>query len=411
MTRASSSIEPALPQPVTCPCCWQTSAPEDLLFIAGHPDLVGDPVLGRDEPLRFLASRFTPDGTALDAGGMICTDRACPRCHLRLPANLPWQPPLFLSVIGAPGSGKSYFLASLLWKARTTLPAAFGLHFLDADPRLNGWVNAYEEKLFMATAPDAFQTLEKTHMQGALYQQVMLNGMPVRLPRPCLFALSRPPPAPHAPPARTLVFYDNAGEHFLPDGDRASDPGTQHLLHSEGIIFLVDPTKDPRLRALIGQPDPQLSETRPTQAQHNLLLVMQDVIRRHAGDGAGRRALPPLLVVLAKADLLADRLPDGFPQPPWEPGTAPGAATLNLATLTRLSGFIRELLLAHAPELVTTAESLTDSVFYLPHSALGHSPGEVPEHPGVLAVRPCDIRPLWAEVPLLYLLRQLGWLA
>ena len=42
---------------LTCPNCWHTLPPEDILFIAKHPELLGDPVLGSDEYLRFAPTR------------------------------------------------------------------------------------------------------------------------------------------------------------------------------------------------------------------------------------------------------------------------------------------------------------------------------------------------------------------
>ncbi len=38
--------------------------------------------------------------------------------------------PLFVSILGAPASGKSYFLTAMTWQLRRTLPTPFqdGLH-------------------------------------------------------------------------------------------------------------------------------------------------------------------------------------------------------------------------------------------------------------------------------------------
>jgi hypothetical protein len=53
------------------------------------------------------------------------------------------------------------------------------------------------------------------------------------------------------------------------------------------------------------------------------------------------------------------------------------------------------------PEIVTAAESFAQRVVYVPVSALGRSPLEHPDN-GDLAIRPRDIKPMWATVPLLY---------
>ena len=70
---------------VTCPHCWETFPPEQVLWISEHVELLGDPMLGPERQQRFLPSRFTVDGDAIDAQGMTCRSLACPHCHLAVP--------------------------------------------------------------------------------------------------------------------------------------------------------------------------------------------------------------------------------------------------------------------------------------------------------------------------------------
>ncbi len=53
---------------VTCPHCWFEFRPEQVLWVSQHEELMGDPVL-KEEALRFLPTRFTVEGQALDARG------------------------------------------------------------------------------------------------------------------------------------------------------------------------------------------------------------------------------------------------------------------------------------------------------------------------------------------------------
>ena len=64
---------------VTCPNCWHAFFPEESLFVAKHPDLIGDTVAGPNEYLRFLPERFAPGGEAIDPKGFETTEMACPR--------------------------------------------------------------------------------------------------------------------------------------------------------------------------------------------------------------------------------------------------------------------------------------------------------------------------------------------
>lgn len=96
---------------IICPNCWHHFPPEEVFFIARHPELLGDPIAGENEYLRFLPNRFTVKGEALDYRGLPTTDLACPECHLQIAEAMLEVSPLFISLIGAPLSGKSYFLA------------------------------------------------------------------------------------------------------------------------------------------------------------------------------------------------------------------------------------------------------------------------------------------------------------
>ena len=68
---------------------------------------------------------------------------------------------------------------------------------------------------------------------------------------------------------------------------------------------------------------------------------------------------------------------------------------------------MRELLWEHTPELVSAAESFAEEVIYIPVSATGCGP-EVDAASGAFGFRPRNIKPIWAEVPSLYVMAK--WL-
>jgi hypothetical protein len=164
---------------VTCPHCWSRFAPEDALWVSQHPDLLDDPRLGADHQQRFLPTRFTVGGAALDSRGFECHGLACPKCHLSVPRALFEMEPLFLSILGAPSCGKSYFLASMSWQLRTTLPHQFNMAFSDADPALNHYLNEYEEIQFLNPNQDQLVAIRKTEEQGDLWWR-MADQVPCR---------------------------------------------------------------------------------------------------------------------------------------------------------------------------------------------------------------------------------------
>jgi hypothetical protein len=78
-------------------------------------------------------------------------------------------------------------------------------------------------------------------------------------------------------------------------------------------------------------------------------------------------------------------------------------SAVDLSAIEEMSGRVRKMLLEHRSEFVAAAEGFCKDVIYIPASALGRAPELQPET-GALVVRPQDIQPMWAEVPMLYAL-------
>jgi hypothetical protein len=416
-----NSLPRGLMPRMTCPHCWHRFGPEKMLWVAQHADLLGDQVLGPEAPARFLPSRFTLDGEAVDARGMACQTLACPRCHLVVPRALIHTEPMILSIIGVPASGKSYLLAAMTWQLRREMPKRFALAFNDADTLSNRSLNDYEETLFLQHDDDKLVAIRKTEEQGELYDQIRLGQQVVSLPRPFLFTL-RPslghPAAPMAnrankveQPDRVLCMYDNAGESFQAGKDTTSSPVTQHVAKSRVLMFLFDPTQDPRFRqrcrAISG--DPQLSTASRTSRQETILTEAALRVRRHAGLAPGQKYDRPLLVVVPKSDVWGPLLDCDLTTEPYidnaVPATAgsgmPALSAVDLGRIATVSAKLRALLLDGAPEFVTAAEEFCHTVVYIPVSALGRGP-EVQEGTGMLGICPRDIKPRWVTVPVAY---------
>ena len=392
---------------ITCPHCWYDFRIEDFLFVARHQDLTGDPVLGPEAQQRFLPSRFTPEGHAVDSQGLPCPDRACPRCHLRIPSALTEMPPLFASIVGAAGSGKSYFLTAMIWKLRNTLLQKFAMVFSDTDAVSNQIINECEEKLFFSSDPEEIVSLEKTELHGEMYNQLLIDDMLTHFPKPFMFSVS---PSEHHPyyedavkrMSRTLVLYDNAGEHFEPGMDSVDNPTTQHILYSDTVLFVFDPTKDARFREKCkGSKDPQMKRGARVQRQEILLTEMINRIQKYTGTSRRQKSERPLIVIVPKADIWLHMLEYDIPAEPWVWDSETKTCALDIDTIMSTSLSVRAVLEDVSPELVSTAESYSRDVIFLPNSALGQSP-EVDEESGTLGIKPKDIKPFWITVPMLY---------
>ena len=91
----------------SCPTCWLRFDRGDIMHVAVHDSLRGDPILGEDAQQRFLATRFNNADQALDAMGLACSDMACPHCRRKLPPGFLDIPHHIISVVGDTSAGKS----------------------------------------------------------------------------------------------------------------------------------------------------------------------------------------------------------------------------------------------------------------------------------------------------------------
>ncbi|HMN94981.1 MAG TPA: hypothetical protein PKC43_00410 [Phycisphaerales bacterium] len=426
---------------VTCPSCWHRFDPGAACFIAEHAALIGDPVLGPDESLRFHPTRLDGLGRALDPEGALCSRVACPRCHLELPHAALELRTLMVSAIGAPASGKSHLLAAATWRLRR-LAAAGGPEFEDADPTLNATLHAQESALFLpcAAARDGFAipVLPKTETGGSrLYREVLVQGQVESLPVPLLFVVGA------GRERRLLVLQDNAGEHFLPGRDRAARDATGHLGRGDAILVVLDPLQDHRFRRAAGVGD-GAAGIRIAERQELVVTEAAGRIRRLSGIESGTRIARPVVVALTKADLWQHLLPDvDLASPPLR-SLRRETAAVAAASLSRVAGGDAErdgeadaalsreaggaetrreplgldavrlrqadercsaLLAAHSPEIAAALNAAFEHPRLVPVSALGRSPIWIEGERGAsLGVPAKEIQPRWAEVPLLMLL-------
>ena len=396
---------------VICPHCWHEYAPEDSLWIAEHPDLLGDIRLGEQQQLRFLPSRFSADGDAIDTENEKTSRLACPDCHLEVARPLYQIPPVFFSILGAPACGKSYFLASMTWQLRQLMPREFCIAMTDTDPIANARLHEYEERHFLNPNPDSLVAIQKTELQGDLYDSVNMGTHNVTLPRPFLFNLqpmsSHPNYAHSRDVSKVMCLYDNAGESFLPGQDTASSPVTRHLALSRCLFFLFDPTQDARFRkACIGKTnDPQMQNRTERLARENsvrqdtILLEAIQRVRRHAGLREDELHQRPVVIVVTKWDSWQALLPELSNDAPYHSIPNSNVKILDGERIEETSKKVGDLLRFHTPEIVAAAEGFAEQLYFVPVSATGRAP-EV-DAAGGFAIRPKDMNPYWVEVPML----------
>ncbi len=397
---------------VHCPSCRVSFAPSEVLFVAEDARLVGDPVAGPAQQLRFLPTRFDVGGAALDPEGARCTRVACPRCRIEFPRAMIELPSAFISVVGAPGCGKSHLLAAMTWGLRRERARA-GACMVDTEPKLNARLHRDENILFGAPDSNEIVRLAKTEISGdaLLYRTVRVKGKEETLPLPLIFTLhlgaqaigeltnselDMAAPTKHA--ASLVVLYDNAGEHFLPGADESTQPVTRHLSQSRAILFVFDPTQDPRFRAAVG-----MSENGGTNIRQDLVLTETFArVRHHRSRHAADDLDVPLILVLSKADAWSKAANIDLSVEPYLP-----SGGLDFAALKKMDHALRPLLESACPEFMTAVRAASSRVLIVPCSALGPcATADVGADIGVgvtrgVGVRPSQIRPQWASVALL----------
>ena len=395
-------------QRTSCPHCWTVFAPEDVLWVSSHDALRGDDRLGSDALWRFLPSRFTVQGEAIDPQGLPCTDLACPKCHLSIPRAALEMEPYFVSVLGTPSSGKTFFLTAMTWELGRNLPGVFAVSYTNADPGTNLTLTSYEEKLFMNPEGHNLLTLrvlvEKTQAtQKGHFDVVNYGTQTVIYPRPFMYALK--PSSSHANVgeagriSRLLCLYDIAGEHCLPGGESSFGvAATRHMASSHLLMFVFDPLQDTRFRdKALGTDHRDLAATDKTYRQETVLHEAVARIRRYTGLAQTAKHDKPLVVVVSKSDAWAHLVDSDIIAEPWIRGRQHSGLHVSRVETTSLA--LRHLLLKYCPEIVHVAEDFADPI-YVPVSALGVQPVLHPTL-GEPAVKPATIKPRWVTVPLL----------
>ena len=357
-------MPPTLVPSASCPNCWNAFRPTDVRFIAEHPSLMGDPLAGPAEGLRFRSSRFDLQGNAIDPEGKTCTRLACPACHVEMPRALLEADSRFLSIVGAPGSGKTCLLGAASWSLRT-FAGDYGCSWVDVDPRMNMLLHSYESGLFLA-GPGGYKKPPKTEVAGSsLYNQLVVGGKVQITPKPMYFRVGL-----RMEGTKVLTLYDNAGEHFMPGPDNLDPLHTRHLGRADALIFVFDPTQ---ARAAGG-----------SSRQELVLIEAMARIRRYAGTDQRATIATPLFVALTKADVWGREVGIDLGS---RPTADSGQVGVDMDRLRQVSLKAAKHFQNAAPELIQSINAFSEQVTWVPCSALGDDASKV--------------SPVWAEVPFL----------
>lgn len=238
----------------------------------------------------------------------------------------------------------------------------------------------------------------------------------MRFPVPFQFSLWPTPEHPRFPEAsrigRAVVLYDNAGEDFLPGAEDAGSAVTQHLARCHALFFLFDPTQDARFRKYCRDDDPQVAhglrpgaDKPPTVRQEMLLREVAVRIRRYLGIAQDARLRKPLVVIVPKSDVWAEPTGVSLDCEPYVEAADGKPLRIDARRVERVSRALNGLFGKLCPDLVATANGLSEIVRYIPVSSLGRSPSVVRRGKDTFyGIRPAEISPQWVTVPMTYCL-------
>lgn len=323
------------PATTPCPFCCGRISWHDSCYIAGSPSLYGDEILliRRDIRRRYFQHQLTraSDGRLLDKAGVEPSGRACPQCRREFPPALlnARRRPIFLSLVGAPRTGRTTYLAALVHALRRDARLAVAIETLDTCLELSEFAEALTRSYDPALPPASAQLRPALGPQD----QPAFAG-----PRPAVLYLS----SAESKQTEIVVVYDNPGEHYC--RSVATDPAPlslEHLRVADGILFAIDPLAHRELTVKLemdGVRDPQidrlttpdrLPSSAPGAKSGPTPVTVLDTLWQTASNKRprGRRGVArlPIAVLLNKSDVWLDHIRRQVQHTPDRPEGVNGA--------------------------------------------------------------------------------------
>lgn len=349
-----------------CPKCFSSVQEAGVTCSSPHCNRAGIPVSPGD-------MEKSPRGAPLcPACKAAMTVKVCRECGFELDAGDPAAVQLAFSLVGAKGAGKSNLLAVLVNQLGGEFCKVYGatLYPTGGDRTINQYEREYNRPLFQRGV--CVPSTKEEDVDPLTYTLVFPKGGEGKT---C-----------------GLALYDTCGGHFRSEADMALH--NRSLYHSQGLLFLVDPSQFPIPReARKAQKQPVLRED-PSAT----LLRTIHLLRTGLGlEDVSKKIPVPVAVVVTKMDTVLPTLdPACFLRDSSRNLRRPmlsGAdlSACNLETQSLLETWGGREFLGHV------RSQFSHSAFF-GVSALGAAPGEQNEIPRVTPHRALD--------PLLWLLHQ-----
>lgn len=366
---------------ILCPFCFQEFSSSKLVYRCMNQNCT-DP---STPPTRHIILKGKTDKSGIctcDACGRPTGDKLCPHCRKSLPNDILNSTTKIISIIGAPGAGKSYMVGALLYQiieagifARLNNTAAKFSSTADREQYDKRFGNKFKSRVILDATNKGTDIISDN--PPILIELAYMNKHKQR-------------------ESYTMSFFDAAGETFTDPAVLAAI--TPYISHSEAVVLLLDPMQMPAVSAAVKAAIPGVPAGSSNISYSEILENTVSVLRTQARIGSNKQITHiPLCIAFSKWDLLINT-PDLIP--PDFSISRPGQHLINGYddnVVNNASDEVRSLISEWEPNLVSSAEQHFATVKYFGFSATG-SPITTQEVP--------TITPFRVEDPLLWMLHR-----
>ncbi len=292
---------------IRCPFCRVTFHPGDCaIYSTATPGK-----LLRDRPMPNTAEYVRSRTWIEELKGPVYTlemaVRQCPNCNLPLFEGIEECDNLNIAIIGDTSSGKTSYIAALIYQLKRSVLMQNGRGLTQLRPRNKSTSDKYQsiyydpiikDRIAVGTRPGRFDQQGKPIRDDPLIYQFEIQD--------------------HASTSKTmlnLLFYDLSGED-LADQDLLVQFG-EHVLRADGIIYLADPLSMEYLRLQIPPEARNSTSVLTNRLPGEVLSTVISRLERYQGTSRGDRIHVPIAITISKADLLQYIIPENIRPKFW----------------------------------------------------------------------------------------------
>lgn len=354
---------------VICPFCFEKVDLNKTSYLCSSSTCVESGTINRHvikKPKVDKKGYCTCDQCGRTTTKAICSN---PKCQAILPDSIRESETKIISIVGAAGCGKSYFVATLL---RQIMENGLLARINGAAAKFCSGSREEYEKRYRSNMDS------RTPLPATKYVTDIIKDNPPILTQLTYTNSKR------KKIDNTYSFFDAAGESFHRSEDLSAI--TNYIAHSEAIILILDPRQIPKVNAAVTAAMPKLPPV-TTVTYTEIINNVVEVVRNSLRLSPKRKIDIPLCVAFSKWDLLMntpDLLNDDLLVSQPSQITSTG---FDINLINTSSAEIRALLNEWEANFVASVEQQFKEVCYFGFSAWGPASKDGMEVPAIASFR------------------------